>query len=69
MLTNYQEEIAEYLQPGEACIMYESIEDMYEKASYYLAHETERERIAVRGRALVEQEFTFERRIREMLGI
>lgn len=69
VLTNYQEEIAEYLQPGETCIMYESIEDMYEKASFYLAHETERERIAVRGRALVEQEFTFERRIREMLGI
>ncbi len=69
VLTNYQEEIAEYLRPGEACVMYESIEDMYEKASYYLAHDTERTQIAACGRELIEREFTFESRIREMLGL
>ena len=69
VLTNYQEEIAEYLRPGEACIMYESIEDMYEKASYYLAHDTERMQIASCGREMIEQEFTFESRIREMFSI
>lgn len=69
VLTNYQEEIAEYLRPGEACVMYESIEDMYEKASYYLAHDTERIQIAACGRELIEQEFTFESRIREMFSI
>ena len=69
MLTNYQEEIAEYLRPGEACVMYESIEDMYEKASYYLVHDTQRMQIAACGRELIERDFTFESRIREMLGL
>lgn len=69
VLTNYQDEIAEYLRPGEACVMYESVEDMYEKASFYLEHDAERAQIAARGRELVEQEFTFEARIREMLGL
>ena len=49
--------------------MYESIEDMYEKASYYLAHDTQRMQIAACGRELIEREFTFESRIREMLGL
>ena len=69
VLTNYQDEIAEYLRPGEACVMYESVEDMYEKVSFYLEHDAERAQIAARGRELVEQEFTFEARIREMLGL
>ena len=69
VLTNYQDEIAEYLRPGEACVMYESVEDMYEKASFYLEHDTERAQIAAKGRALVEREFTFESRIREMLRL
>lgn len=69
VLSNYQEEIAELLEPGKACAVYESVEDMYEKASFYLSHDTERMRIAVRGRELVEQEFTFEKRISEMFEI
>ena len=68
VLTNYQEEIAEYLAPGNACAMYESIEDMREKALFYLTHEDERIQIAARGRELVEQQFTFESRIKEMFG-
>lgn len=66
LLTNYQPDIAECLLPGEACIMYESMEDMKEKAFYYMAHESERRRIAFRGRELVCDEFTYKKRIREM---
>ena len=66
VLTNYQEEIAEYLYPGECCVIYESIEDMYEKAKFYLEHESDREKIAAAGRELIEQNFTFEDRIRTM---
>ena len=69
VLTNYQEEIAQLLMPGEACVVYESIEDMYEKAAFYLAHEAERQRIAAAGRELVARDFTFEERIRSMFGI
>ncbi len=69
VLTNYQDEIAEYLRPGEACVMYESMEDMYEKASFYLSHGTERKRIAAAGKELIRREFTFEKRIRQMLAI
>ena len=66
LLTNYQPDIAEYLLPGEACIMYESMEDMKEKVFYYMAHESERKRIAFRGREFVGAEFTYTKRIREM---
>lgn len=68
LLTNYQEEIAEYLKPGEACAIYESMEDMADKAVYYLEHETQRLKLARAGHELVEQNFTFEEKIRSMFG-
>lgn len=68
VLTNYQNEIVEYLEPGEACVIYESMGDLYEKAEYYLAHEQERIEIARRGREVVERKFTFEERIGSIFG-
>lgn len=68
LLTNYQEEIAEYLKPGEACVIYESMEDLADKAAYYLEHEAQRLKLAQAGRELVEQNFTFEEKIRSMFG-
>ena len=68
VLTNYQEEIAEYLMPGEACVVYESLEDMCEKAQFYLSHDDKRKQIAINGRKLMERDFTFEARISQMFG-
>ena len=65
LLSNYQPELYEMV-PPDACVMYESMEDAYEKASFYLKHDTERERIARRGREVMLRDFTYESRIREM---
>lgn len=52
-LTNYQEGIAEHFKDGEELVMFTSKEDMFDKISYYLSHEDERERIAKNGRKAV----------------
>ena len=67
VLSNYQEEIAEHFVPGEECVLYESLEDMYIKADYYLKHEAERERIAAAGYEKVKRDFAFEQRLRDMM--
>lgn len=68
VLTNYQEEIAECFENGTECIMYESLEDMYAKAKFYLEHDSERRRIAENGFEKIKRNFTFEERLKEMLG-
>lgn len=67
VLSNFQEELAEYFALGEECVVYESIEDLYMKAAYYLSHEDERAQIAAAGFARVKSDFTFEARLRELL--
>ncbi len=68
VLTNYQEELMDYFVPGEACVIYENIGDLYEKAAYYLAHETEREQIAGAGFERIKRDFTFESRAKVLFG-
>ncbi len=65
LLSNYQEELDEMV-PGDACEMYGSIEEAYEKAGYYLEHEDERKKVAARGREVMLKEFTYEDRLRKI---
>ena len=46
-----------------------SNEDLYEKAAYYLKHDSERVRIAQSGRAFVETYCSYNNRLEEMLKI
>lgn len=59
LLTNYQQEIAEYFTDGKELVMYHSFEDMYEKINYYLAHEEERKQIAFAGYRKVKECFGY----------
>lgn len=68
VLTNYQEEILEHFVPGEECVVYENLEDLYEKAAFYLAHEEERKRIAQAGYERICRDFSMKDRIQKMLG-
>lgn len=68
-MTNYQEELLEYFVPGEECVIYENIGDLYEKAAYYLSHENERAQIAEAGLQKVKRDFNFESRVREIFKI
>lgn len=66
VLSNYQEEIAEYFVPDQECVLYESIEDMFMKTQYYLQHDEERERIAIAGYERVKRDFTFKERLKKI---
>lgn len=68
-LTNYQEEIAQLFEDGKELVMYTSLEDMLQKAGYYLAHEEERAGIALAGYEKVRKYFSAQHRIKTLLGI
>ena len=68
LLSNYQTELAE-LVPPDACVMYESIGDAYEKAGYYLEHDDERKKIAARGHEVMISDFKYEDRLRKIFEI
>lgn len=59
LFSNYQEELMDYLVPGEDFILYESIEDTLEKAEFYLKHEALRKKIAQNGRKKAFENFSY----------
>ncbi len=66
-LTNYQPEIAEYFEDGVELVMYYSMEDLLEKVTYYLNHESERAQIAANGYRKVMEDFEIRDRVRQLL--
>jgi spore maturation protein CgeB len=56
-------------EPDREVIAYESSEELVDKIGYYLAHESERERIAEAGRRRTSQEHSSEVRARQVLGL
>ena len=72
LLSNYQPEIAEYFTDGQEVVMYESIEDAYEKALFYLKNDDLRTQIAKLGHDKANELFSYEKqlaRIFEISGI
>ncbi len=67
LITNAQEEICEYFVPDEELVVYRSIEELYDKAEWYLSHDVERKRVAEAGFRKVKSDFTFDAAIRRML--
>lgn len=67
LITNYQSEMSEYFEPGIDFIIYESMEDLYQKADFYLRHETEREKIAAHGYETVSRRYTFRQQLEKIL--
>ena len=69
LLSNYQPELAENFIDGEEMVMYDSIEDMYEKTGFYLRNSELRREIAARGHEKVSREYRYEDRLDEMIRI
>lgn len=69
VLTNFQQEISELFVPGEDLIIYESLEDLAEKCSYYLSHESERIEIAHNGFQKAASQHTYHIRLEQMLKL
>ncbi len=69
LLTNYQAEIPEYFEIGKDLEVYENMEDLMQKADYYLHHEAERLEIALNGYEKTARYHTYEMRLVEMIRI
>ncbi|MBQ7482181.1 MAG: glycosyltransferase [Lachnospiraceae bacterium] len=67
LLSNYQPELAENFVDGGEMVMYESIEDMYAKAVFYLKKPEIRREIALRGHEKVSEEYGYDDRLEKML--
>ncbi len=69
LMTNYQAEIPLYFKEGEDLICFDGVEDLREKAAYYLEHEEERRQIAKNGYEKVKQYHGYVDRIQKILAI
>ena len=67
VISNFQEELAEYFKLGEEIITYGDLEELYYLTDYYLKHEEERKCIAANGLERVKKDFRFEDRMRKMI--
>lgn len=68
-LTNFQAELPMQFENANHLVWYYSNQDLYEKTTYYLTHDTERNRIAQAGRSFVETYCSYNSRLEEMLKI
>jgi spore maturation protein CgeB len=59
LITNYQEEIAQYFDDGNDLVIAHTPEEMIHKTAYYLANEEERKAIAENGQKKVFEKFTY----------
>ena len=69
LMTNYQAELPYYFKEGEDLVCFDGVEDLCEKAAYYLAHEEKRRSIAENGCRKVREHHNYIERIRTMLQI
>ena len=69
VLTNYQEEIANFFEPGRDIEVYGSMEELLDKTAYYLEHEDVRARIARSGSKKVHEGHSYKDRIGLMIEL
>jgi spore maturation protein CgeB len=67
LITNYQEELMEYFEPGTDLVIYEDVKDLAVKTEYYLAHDDLRRKIAQNGHDKVAQLFGFTKRLESII--
>ncbi len=69
LLSNYQPELAEYFVDGQEVIMYESLEDAFEKVMYYFQNEDLRRKIAAKGHEKASELFSYEKQLGKIFEI
>lgn len=67
VLTNYCAETAELFEEDKEIVMFKTPEELVEKAGYYLSHDEERERIAAAGHEKVLREYTYEKKLKQLM--
>lgn len=68
LLSNYQPELAECFIDGKEMVMFESEEDMVDKAFYYLKHDDVRREIAYNGWKKVCEEFSYDKLLKKIFS-
>lgn len=69
LLTDHAQGIEDYLQPDREVVIAHTPEEMRDKARYYLAHDAQRERIALAGWERVQKMETYAQKMRRMLAL
>lgn len=69
VFTNYQEEIEELFVPGKDIVVFNSLEELKDKADYYLRHENERVRLGINGYYRVRDEYNYTESLKKMFAI
>lgn len=69
LITNYQPEIAEMFEDGKELVMYESMDDLKQKVDYYLKNDDKRRKIALAGYERVKKDFTYEKKLTEIMDM
>lgn len=68
-MSNYQEEMEELFVPDKEIVLFHNMDEMMDRAAYYLSHETERVRIAMAGYDRVRREYNYPESLKKMLAI
>ena len=69
LFSNFQVELAEYFTDGEDLIMYESLEDAFAKADYYLKDDNVLKQISSNGHDKIKKHFNYASRVDELLKV
>ena len=69
LMSNYQSDMVFSFNPGEDFVYYESREDLMDKIDYFLKNDAERREIAENAHRKVQNEHTFDVRIKEIIDI
>lgn len=69
LLSNYQPELAAYFEDGKEMVLFYDKQDCLDKIAYYLAHEEERNRVALAGREKVRNEFSYQKALQRIFSI
>lgn len=69
LMTNYQPELELYFELGKDLVIFENKRELVQKATYYLEHEQERQKIAENGYEKVKRFHSYEQRIKEMMEL
>ncbi|MDQ7988580.1 MAG: glycosyltransferase [Candidatus Dactylopiibacterium sp.] len=69
LLTDWVEEIDEHFVDGQHVVCWRSVEELSDKAAWYLGHDTERQRIARAGHEHVLRHHTYKRRAQDLVEL
>lgn len=69
LLTNWLPTLGEIFEDGKHLVTYKTLDEMVEKAKYYLDHDEEREKIAAAGHAEFMSKHTYKHRVETILEV